>query len=201
MAKNGGAAREDNQQTQARLLVIERGEQELREMVRDLTRTIAKLDESNQLKTDQLASEFRAGMASLQQAMVSAREADLTRADDHGFRLWGPALTVAGMLLTGITLVIGGSAFYLNQRFDFVESDVAEVDAMSQANMLATAETAQLRDNLQNMQTQVNLYRDYEHRIQAMNRDQPDPGPRYFPGTHTAIGTASPKHETTLSSP
>lgn len=25
------------------------------------------------------------------------------------------------------------------------------------------------------MQTQVNLYRDYEHRIQAMNRDQPDP--------------------------
>lgn len=46
------------------------------------------------------------------------------------------------MLLTGITPAIGGSAFYLNQRFDFVESDVAEVDAMSQANMLATAETA-----------------------------------------------------------
>jgi hypothetical protein len=194
MPKDGREDREEHeaQQFQARLLVIERGEQELREMVRDLTRNISKLDETNQQKIDQLSSEFRSGLRDIQNEMVKAREADRVQADEHGFRVWGPALTVAGLILSCLALVIGGATFYLNQRFDFAESDIRELETQAAHDTKSLASLAHLRDDLQSMQVQLNLARDFGYRLQVRAEGHPDPGPRYFPGTHTAIGTASP---------
>lgn len=190
-------AREDfhaalhSESVQARLLVIERGEQELRELFRDLAHTMVKRDEATQSKLDDIASEVRRSIGDLTQKLTDTQKEDLARLDEKGARLWGPALAVAGMLLTLMTVIGSGVSFYADQRFGFLEADVAENRTNDERQTGDIAELHRTGERLTALQTQINMDRDYQYRLGQASKGAPDPGPRFFTQAPSFIDNVS----------
>lgn len=190
-------AREDfhaalhSESVQARLLVIERGEQELRELFRDLAHTMVKRDEATQSKLDDIASEVRRSIGDLTQKLTDAQKEDLARLDEKGARLWGPALAVAGMLLTLITVLGSGVGFYADQRFGFLETDVAENRLNDEQQTVDIAALHRAGERLVALQTQINMDRDYQYRLGQTAKGAVDPGPRFFTQAPSFIDNVS----------
>lgn len=190
-------AREDfhaalhSESVQARLLVIERGEQELRELFRDLAHTMVKRDEATQSKLDDIASEVRRSIGDLTQKLTDTQKEDLARLDEKGARLWGPALAVAGMLLTLMTVLGSGVGFYADQRFGFLEADVAENRVYNERQTSAIADLRRTDERLTALQTQINMDRDYQYRLEQTAKGSSDPGPRFFTQAPSFIDNVS----------
>lgn len=190
-------AREDfhaalhSESVQARLLVIERGEQELRELFRDLAHTMVERDEATQSKLDDIASEVRRSIGDLTQKLTDTQKEDLARLDEKGARLWGPALAVAGMLLTLMTVIGSGVGFYADQRFGFLETDIAENRVYNEQQTSDIADLYRTGERIMALQTQINMDRDYQYRLGQTAKGAVDPGPRFFTQAPSFIDNVS----------